>query len=293
MSDAVDMFMARSQHYRRLREFMGGQHVEVLREARRSLVRMCALVTEQTMVAVVPSFLPGQGAAVVTPADLEDADWVVAVGSDGETVRWVTGRYEELVRLWKEGPESFYDWVMGLATLPEGNDPARDEDTDDDAADVDIDIADDAADADGTDDTYSAGDTIEVTVADTAADDVPAANIPDDGETRLPAASDEAVVDAKVALTACGYVVSPASVPDYMGECAFVAWKGDCMTLVSVTESDDAAARKAAIAADLEAFLNRSERSRDDVAAVVVTSVSGRTSLSDATAPDVDGTAGR
>lgn len=81
-----------------------------------------------------------------------------------------------------------------------------------------------------------------------------------DGVDGLSEPSRQVVNEAKVGLTACGYLVSSARIPSYMTTCSFVAWCDDVLVLVAVTDSDDVGERKALLAKDGRRFLETSGR---------------------------------
>lgn len=105
--------------------------------------------------------------------------------------------------------------------------------------------------------------------------------VPADESDELDAPSARSVSEARVGLTACGYLVSPAAIPEYMGVCSFVAWKGDTLVFVAVTDDGDEAARSEALASDVSRWREESGSDREDVAAVVVSVDDGRLSTTD------------
>lgn len=98
----------------------------------------------------------------------------------------------------------------------------------------------------------------------------------------LPDPAAKSVAEAKIGLMACGYVISPAPIPDYMGTCSFVAWSGDTLTFVAVTDDHDVPERSAALACDVRAWRQESKSTKDDIRAIVVDINDGRLSVTDA-----------
>lgn len=89
------------------------------------------------------------------------------------------------------------------------------------------------------------------------------------------------VAEAKVGLMACGYLMSPAAIPDYMDACTFVAWDDDTLTFVAVTDDDDVPARSEALRRDILRWGDEGGRPRTDIKAIVVSVDDGRLSTSE------------
>ena len=219
------------------------ESLDVLRLARKAFSGMCRIVTEESGIKAVPSFAPDQADWCGASASEDCEDWSIRIGFDGCSSYRIVGTYAELCGEWLKGPESFHSWV-GHAVLG---------------------AASKVVDGDGE------GDVHEVVAG--AGDDAVA--------TGLTEPSARAVFEARAGLSACGYLVSPASIPGYMMACSFVAWQGDTLVFVSVTDDDDVARRSERLRQDVTEWLKTSDRPRDHVRAIVVSVDDGRLSTSD------------
>lgn len=97
----------------------------------------------------------------------------------------------------------------------------------------------------------------------------------------LPEPAAKAVAEARIGLVACGYVLSPAAVPENMGTCSFVAWRGDTLVFVAVTDEDDAPTRSEALAREIRRWNDEERKTPVDVAGLVVRVDGGHLSPTD------------
>lgn len=164
--------------------------------------------------------------------DAPTTDWTIRFGFDGHEPASVGGSYEELCAIWLDGPEKFHEWIGSMA-IGSARESVR-------------------AEVGHEPDVGMVGEG------------------PDDADESLFKPGANSVATAKVGLSACGYVISPAPVPAYMVAATFVAWEDDTLVLVAVTDKDDTEARKMILARDAREFLSQSRRDPKETAAMVI-----------------------
>lgn len=82
--------------------------------------------------------------------------------------------------------------------------------------------------------------------------------------------SDADVAKAKAALEHCGYVISPAQIPEYLESTSFVAWRGDVPFVVGVAPMNEKKDLLACVNEDARLLLDRVPNMSRELSAMVV-----------------------
>lgn len=272
---------------------------EDLRAARNGFLEMCGAVADETERSVRLAFLPcpfDQG------DDAPGIDWRLTVGSSRHVLGRIDGTYEELVDMWRKGAGTFHEWVLGMVidgcSLRSGavaNHASGQDDATRSVSGVVLligeleklakDYGKGAPDAEqggalnGADGIRPAdGDKDNMPKAKVAADATASDDEGDGGDDEGDGGDDgqghEDMVDhAKVALAACGYVVSPAHLPDYLRFADFLAWHGEDPVLIEVCHATDreVALESGHIRADVATLLAENARMPRSLTGMIVT----------------------